>query len=293
MPHRPLILATLASALVLIVPMPVGLAQSGAVARGTVAKNQALAPHRAVYEMTLDERKAGGSVTDVTGRMVFEITGSVCEGYTQNMRFVMQTTNRDGQANISDMRSSSWEDGAGGKYRFTTSNYRDQEQTEATTGTAERARGPDGVKVELTKPAKSELKIGADVLFPVQHSKRLIEVAVAGQRALEADVYDGSDKGEKVYSTVAIIGRAITAKPAGVIDKVANAERLDAMVSWPVTISYYDSAKGKEDALPVYEIGFRYYLNGVSESLTIDYGDFALKGALRQIDFYDASKCDK
>ena len=157
-----------------------------------------LAPHRAIYEMKLGDTRSGSGVTDLSGRMVFEISGSACEGYTQNMRFVMETTNRDGASSTTDMRSSSWEDGAAGRYRFTVSNYRDQEQTDSTAGNALRSPvagekpadkpaadkssaatasgGPGEVKVELTKPAPTQLKLPGKVVFPVQHSMMLIGV---------------------------------------------------------------------------------------------------------------------
>ena len=99
----------------------------------------ALAPHRAVYEMTLVEARGGAGVTQVTGRMVYELTGSACEGYTQNMRFVTNMTNQDGAAVISDLRSSSWEDASGKRFRFNSSQFRDDKATEATAGDATRA----------------------------------------------------------------------------------------------------------------------------------------------------------
>ena len=282
-----------------------------------------LAPHRAIYEMKLGDARSGSGVTDLSGRMVFEISGSACEGYTQNMRFVMETTNRDGVSSTTDMRSSSWEDGAAGRYRFTVSNYRDQEQTDATAGNALRsgpgsssaapaapagaagktggtASAPTGatakpageVKVELTKPKAGEVNLPGKVVFPVQHSMMLIDAAQAGTSLLEADLYDGSEKGEKVYATAAVIGKAVKTAPASITDKVKNSERLGGLSSWPVSISYFDKAKEKEDSLPVYEIAFRYYANGVSENLVIDYGDFSIKGALKEIEFYEAPKCD-
>lgn len=279
-----------------------------------------LAPHRAIYEMKLGDSRSGSGVTDLSGRMVFEISGSSCEGYTQNMRFVMETTSRDGASSTTDMRSSSWEDGAAGRYRFTVSNYRDQEQTDSTAGNAlrsgaasdkvpadkaaeklgeklgekpgDKAAAAGDVQVELTKPAATKLKLPPKVVFPVQHSKMLIDAAKANQSLLEADLYDGSDKGEKVYATAAVIGKAIKIAPASITDKVKNAEKLADLSSWPVAISYFDKAKEKEDSLPVYEIAFRYYANGVSENLKIDYGDFTINGALKEIEFYDTPKCD-
>ena len=291
-----------------------------------------LAPHRAIYEMKLGDARSGSGVTDLTGRMVFEISGSACEGYTQNMRFVMETTNRDGVSSTTDMRSSSWEDGAAGRYRFTVSNYRDQEQTDSTAGNALRSAPPgakisgdrsagekaigdksagdksagdktagdkapekaggDEVKVELTKPASAQLKLPGKIVFPVQHSMMLIDAAQANKSLIEADLYDGSDKGEKVYATAAVIGKAVKVPPASITAKVKNADKLGGLQSWPVSISYFDKAKEKEDSLPVYEIAFRYYANGVSENLMIDYGDFSISGALKEIEFYDTPKCE-
>src|SRR5262245_47758480 len=98
-----------------------------------------LAPHRAVYEMTLAEARGGAGVTQVTGRMVYELTGSACEGYTQNMRFVTSMSNQSGTASVSDLRSSSWEDASGKKFRFSSSQFRDEKPTEATAGEATRA----------------------------------------------------------------------------------------------------------------------------------------------------------
>ena len=242
------------------------------------------------------------------------ITGSACEGYTQNMRFVMETSNRDGASSTTDMRSSSWEDGAAARYRFTVSNYRDQEQTDATSGNALRSggsasaaspgkaadkstdKGAGGgageVKVELTKPQATTLNLPGKVVFPVQHSRMLIDAATAGQSLLEADLYDGSEKGEKVYATTAVLGKAIKAEPVSIAAKVKNAEKLTGLSSWPVSISYFDKSKEKEDSLPVYEIAFRYFANGVSENLVIDYGDFSIHGALKEIEFYDMPKCE-
>lgn len=283
----------------------------GALAAGEGAASLAnvkLAPHRAIYEMKLGDARSGSGVTDLTGRMVFEISGSSCEGYTQNMRFVMETTSRDGTSSTTDMRSSSWEDGAAGRYRFTVSNYRDQEPTDSTAGNALRSGAAEGgksvgekaadkggageVKVELTKPAPTQLKLPGKIVFPVQHSMMLIDAAQASKKLLEADLYDGSDKGEKVYATAAVIGKKVAAPPASVTAKVKNADKLTGIASWPMSISYFDKTKDKEDSLPVYEIAFRYYANGVSENLMIDYGDFSINGALKEIEFYDAPKCD-
>jgi hypothetical protein len=56
-----------------------------------------LVPHRAIYEMTLDEARSASGITGIDGRMVFEFTGSPCDGYSLNMRMVTQMTDSQGQ----------------------------------------------------------------------------------------------------------------------------------------------------------------------------------------------------
>ena len=139
--------------------------------------------------------------------MVYELTGSACEGYTQNMRFVTAMTNQSGSATVSDLRSSSWEDASAKRFRFSSSQFRDDKPTEATAGDATRAPTGSDVKVELTKPAKKDLSLRMGVYFPIQHSIALLEAARAGKTMFRANLFDGSEKGEKVYDTVSAIGR--------------------------------------------------------------------------------------
>ena len=271
-------------------PLALVFAASAIAAEAPVASVK-LAPHRAIYEMRLGEVRQGTAITEVTGRMVFEITGSECEGYTQNMRFVMQMANRDGSATLTDMRSSSWEDALARRYRFNVSNYKDQELEDSTNGTAVMEEGNDGIKVDLQKPRQAEVKLSGKIAFPVLHSRMLIAAAREGKDSIEADVYDGSDKGEKVYSTTALIGKA--RKGLGnESSNVKNGAKLKDTISWPMTISYFDKGKDRTDALPVYEISFLFLENGVSDNLVIDYGEFSIKGSLAEIELYEPTKCE-
>jgi hypothetical protein len=251
-----------------------------------------MAPHRAVYDMSLVKARGGTGVSAVSGRMVYELTGSACEGYTQNMRFVTQMSNERGGNILSDLRSSSWEDGSGKRFRFNSSQFRDEKPTEVTAGDAARTSTNDDVKVELTKPGKKGLSLSARVYFPIQHSIALIEAAKAGKGLFRADLYDGSEKGEKVYDTVSFIGRR---RPPGDNRKLAavkNAEQLDTVAAWPVAIAYFEPGSDKSDSVPVYELTFLFFENGVSRQLYIDYGEFSIRGQLKEIVFHAPSKCE-
>lgn len=256
------------------------------------AETVSFAPHRAVYEITLQRAAAGSGVNDMTGRMVYELTGSACEGFTQNMRFVTRSSNSEGSDTVNDLRTSSWEEMSGKRLRFSSTQYTNDTVAEWSQGDATRPKGNAATKVDLVKPQKKSVSLPGGVYFPMQHAKALIEAARHGDRFLSANLYDGSEKGEKYYTTTAVIGKRIEPGPAANLAAVKNAERLATLASWPMAISYFDTDKDKQDTPPVYELSFRYYENGVTGELKIDYGEFALKGDLKEFELLPASKCD-
>jgi len=252
-----------------------------------------LAPHRAIYDLTLASTRGAAGVTSVAGRMVYDLVGSACEGYTQNMRFVTRMTHQSGSTINTDLRSSTWEDGVGKRFRFDSSQFRDEKAIEATAGDAARLGASEDIKVELTKPEKKKLSLPARVYFPVQHTIALIQAAQTSKLSFRADLYDGSEKGEKVYDTVAALGRVQPPGGNRSLPELANAEKLNALRAWPVSIAYFEPRTTPQDALPIYEISFLMFENGVSRKLHIDYSEFALRGELTSIAFHEPSKCER
>ena len=90
-----------------------------------------------------------------------------------------------------------------------------------------------------------------------------------------------------MFSTLTVIGRAAKGKSADadVSDQLAGIRR------WPVTISYFDEAAG--DQPPEYTLSFDLYENGVSGTLKLDYGAFALSAKLAKIEWLPAATCAK
>jgi hypothetical protein len=260
-------------------------------ARALAAKaTSKLVPHRAIYEMTLDGARSASGITGIDGRMVFEFTGSPCDGYSLNMRMVTQMTDTQGQTNLTDLRSSTWEQGDGKKFRFQSAQYLNDKLGDVTMGRAVRADPSETVKVNLSQPSRAELDLSGQVFFPTEHSIALIEKAVSGQSLFQARIYDGSEKGRKVYETTAFIGTEI--KPGtddAKLEAPAKEKKLGELPSWPVSIGYFEPKDG--DLTPSYQIDFRLYENGVSRELLIDYGDFSIQGTLTSLEYLQAKDC--
>lgn len=267
------------------------LAQPLAAQDNSRPRGATMVPHRAVYEISLAEARGAAGVTDLSGRMVYELTGSACQGWTQNMRFVTTMTNQEGASSVTDMRSSSWEDALSKAFRFNSSQYKDTKLEESTDGDAARSDPAGEAKVEISKPAKKAINLKGNTFFPVQHSMALLTAAEKGDQLFIADLYDGSEKGEKVFTTASFIGKPKGPGYNASLSTVVNGETLNKLRSWPISISYFEEGAAKKDAIPSYELAFLYFENGVSRRLFIDYGEFSVRGVLKKVEFLEAGKC--
>lgn len=256
-----------------------------------VARAVGLVPHRAVYDMVLGEVRSGGGVSSLSGRMVFEITGSQCNGYSQEWRYVTRAIDGEGTVSINDQRSSSWEDGEGRQLKFESTNFRDKKLISRVAGRAERSADKTRIKVSLTEPKKRVVTLNTVAMFPIQHSVATIEAAQAGKRLFATEFYDGSENGDKIYNVSTLIGKAMPAAFNAKLAKVPSVQKLDKVPAWPVAVSYFDRESGKGDQVPTYEVGFVFFQNGVSRRLVLDHGGFTIKGELKKIEFLETQPC--
>ncbi len=277
--------ATLLAGAVLVAALPAAAATAPV---STVAAG--LQPHRAVYDMTLGESGDSGSVAAVSGRIVTEFTGSACEGFTTNFRFVSRIDDQEGGSRLTDLRTTSYEDAVGETFQFVTQSFVDQKLSEESKGVA--TRDGDGVVVDLTKPTNAQETFPSGPLFPTQHLVRVIETAEAGGLILQADLYDGSEKGQKVFATTAVIGKAEAGADEAEGDDAKAVETLGAGARWPVRLSYFETGGSRAEQTPMYELSFLVYANGVTRKLELDYGDFTILGKLTSIEYLDQKPCE-
>jgi hypothetical protein len=248
------------------------------------------AAHRAIYELKLAQARGKNGSMAARGRILYDFSGSKCDGYQLEFRLVSEIDNGEGKVRLSDLRSNTWEDGAGKSYRFNSQNYLDQNLADSVDGRAE--RGADGgITVTLTKPKAKTFDLDATIVFPTQHIRKIIDAANAGKTILELPVYDGSEGGEKIFNTLTVIGREIAAGERPPTDAASGNPELMAMKRWPVTVSYFDRVGKSGEQVPVYSISFELYENGISRALLLDYNDFAISGELKTLDIKDTKPC--
>jgi hypothetical protein len=268
------------------------LAAAGTASAQGAAGSVKLAPHIAIYDLKLTSSRGKRALESVRGRIVYDFSGSSCDGYALKFRQVTELDSGEGKVALSDLRTSTWEEGGGKSFRFTSENYMDDQKISQVDGQAD--RGKSDVAVKINKPEAKNFDAGP-VVFPTEHMRQLIEAAHAGKNLLEVAVYDGSESGEKIYQSLSVIGRRIAPdkKPE---DAAADKDVLAGLERWPVTISYFDKvAKQTDDQpgeqTPIYSISFEMYENGISRALKLDYGDFVIDGKMSSLEVLPAHAC--
>ncbi len=243
---------------------------------------EALQPHRAVYDLTLAPGTGGSAVSGISGRMVYEFSGSACDGYTVKFRYVTQF-DTENASQLIDEQSETFEAADGSTFRFDTRSYIDDNLDRETVGSAAPREG--GIAVEVEKPEPKSVELG-QAMFPTQHLVDLIERAGRGETFYEEQIFDGSDGGEKVMTTTVVIG-----KPTDVAGD--DPEREVVLPAgegryWPVDMAYFDlsDAEAGGEEMPSYHISFKLHESGLTRGLTMDYGEFAIAGRLVDLEIF-------
>lgn len=243
-----------------------------------------LVSHRAVYDISLARQDSRSYRIGASGLLSLEFHNT-CDGYALNQRFYVETTTEDGQVET-DMILGSFESRDGRNFRFRLRERVNGEDEEDLVGRAAMSPRDTGGKVVFDAPNDTDLVLPPGTVFPTEHTIRLIAAAQAGENWLQADVYDGSSA--ETHSEVGgFIGRGLApveALPGNQVSSVLKGQR-----SWRVRLGYFQSAK--KQSTPDYEIAFRLFENGVSDEIIFDYGEYAIRATLRNLEILPREGC--
>ena len=258
---------------------------AGTAAPAIAPAPDAIVPHRAVYDIALARSDEGSGVSSATGRMVFEIKGSACEGYRMRQRMVVNIGDEEGNIGLLDFRISTFESGSGDRYSFDARTTMNEELVEAVEGEARRSGS--SIEVKLKQPTTKTVKLDSDTLFPSQHLQTILAAAAADRDFVAVEIYEGAGTGEASDSASASIGDALLTGGEGLLRRGVR--------HWPISVGYFNDAGAREDEfgeeLPSYQMHFTLYENGVTNDLLMDYGDYALSGSLQEIQPLEVSSC--
>ncbi len=244
-----------------------------------------IAPHRALYSLTLGSAKASSGVVGASGAMVYE-WGETCDGWTvqQRFRLRLQYAEQDGVDVSSNLVT--WEAKDGLRYRFNERRLRNGEPDEEIRGEAKLDGPGKGGTAEFTRPSSTTMTLAPGVLFPTAHTILLIDRAQAGEQFVSRQVFDGATV-ENASQITAVIGPPL--KPGADKGEKAPDTPLLKRPSWRVRLAFFpaDSKSGEPD----YELGMRLLDNGVSEDMSLDYSDYVIRAKLDEIEALPRPSC--
>ncbi|MFT8675651.1 MAG: DUF1849 family protein [Acetobacter sp.] len=240
--------------------------------RNTVAPPDVhVASQHAVYELGLVE-SAGRQTLSATGSMNYVIQ-QTCTGWTTRQRLDIESVTKAHGPERMVAEYTAQESADGRHLMFVTQEIHDGVLAQTVSGQA--SLNPDGSgRVTYDRPLAKSLSLPAGTLFPIAHMRAIILAARNGRTELATPLFDGTlpDGPEDTYAT--LLGWAIP--PANDILPALNG-----LAATRVHIAFFDRAA--QSMTPTYEIGMRYFANGVSDRLDMDFGDYRMKGALKKL----------
>lgn len=228
-----------------------------------------LVPHNAHYAVKLLSARSGSNVERVVGDMVIQWERD-CSGWTMNHRTVFDIAYSTGSDARVTMEAATWEAARGDRYTFNVRTLFGDKVTGRVEGYARRGAG--GAQAVFTEPEPKVMPLPADVLFPTQHTRRVLAAATSAPMILPIQVFDGFTENGALLVNAAISH----ASPGGPAAKAAFPP-LAGRQSWIVQLAFF---AGNDEAEPESEIGMRLYDNGISEWLDMDFGDFRVRADL-------------
>ncbi|KAA2215310.1 DUF1849 family protein [Pseudoroseomonas oryzae] len=234
--------------------------------------------HRAAYKLNLDRVRQGGEVIGAEGAMLFEVLDA-CDGWTTRQRLQLTVADRAGSLVETASDYSTWESKDGKRLRFTLTQTAQGAVTQRISGEAElKGEGQDGV-VRYEAPAQAQVALQPGTLLPMAHTIRSLEMARTGKRLLVSPLFDGTSEDGAQDSTTVLSGWT-EPRPEARFPLLAN------QGSARMRIAFFNqgAAGSAGAAAPEYEVGLRYYANGVADEMNMDFGDFAVNAVLQSLD---------
>jgi hypothetical protein len=227
-----------------------------------------LLAHRALYKLTLGSAKSG-DVIAAQGTMGYEVTDA-CDGWAVRQRLRMTITNADGQDIVMSSDYATWEAKDGLKFRYHVRQMTDEAVTSQTDGEASLTKTGGAGEARYNSPHNTTATLPAGTLFPMMHTSAIIAAARDKKRFLSLPLFDGTDETGVEDSFIIILNWNPPAANKWPV--------LAALPSTRVRISFFDHQPSA--VTPSYEVGMRYWENGVADDMQMDFGDFVMNAKL-------------
>ena len=255
-----------------------------------VLSGSQLQPHRAIYDLSLESSEAISGISGMSGKIEYEFAGSECDGFTSNVKFLIDVLYDSGNTVKMDLSSSTYENLIENNFQFAHKSSMGSLVVEDVRGLATREQ--ENLTVDVQHPTQEQVKIEYNALFPTEHIIMTIDQARADSQFFVIDTFDGAEDGKKVYYTTTFIGKEYGSNQLEQGIGTGELEKLDGKVFWPVSFSYFDKDEEQQsDQTPIHELVGNLYENGVHGDLKFKYPEYSLKGELVELEYLADPGC--
>jgi len=253
---------------------------------GTVAgpARADLAPHKAIYSLTLGKADPAGRFVGVEGAVQTTVERT-CDAWIADEQVRMRIDTKVGGHIEQDLSYAGWESLDGRNYRFfarTRINDRDTRYK----GSALAGDGPG--EARFTQPKKMTKTLPPGTRFYVGQILWILEQARAGATRVEATVFDGTDE-EGPQRAIAFIVPLAGGAADGIGVAKPGLGPMTERPGWKVRIAFYP--ENGRAAAPEYEVEAVVLDNGVATRLEMIFPDFTAVQTLMKVEALAPPKC--
>lgn len=231
-----------------------------------------LAPHKAIYPLTLKKVDTASKIVAATGAIYYEMADG-CRDWRTRYILILRLTRENRTEVETRTEFESTESKSGRSFSFESKTLTNGRLSASREGKATLAGPGQGGTAVYRLPNQTTVPLPAGVLLPNRHSIEMIRKARAGETIFWAQIFDGSDDGKASGVNTLILGKAAPNR---------RASPLFATPGWRFRLSYFDLKRGEQK--PTYKMLSIIRDNGVTETVELDYDDFVLEGHAKHIE---------
>jgi hypothetical protein len=249
---------------------------SADIGRAEDSSGPSLLAHKATYVLSIAPDGNSGQVTNADGIMTFEMK-DVCDGWATDLKFKFVMATDGGDRRDMEISQVAWESKDGLTYRYNIKNGAGGETLQQFRGEArlDSIGGKGSVTSDL--PSRAEASLPEGTMFPLAHTRLVLEKAAAEENVVSAEYFDGNASLETMMMS-ALIGAGEKDWP-GLQKKFPE---LEGRVSYPVGLARYSGQTS--DSEPESEQVQRLYDNGVVSNFSIALGALKLRAVLSALE---------
>ena len=238
-----------------------------------------LLSHNAIYNLNIKKISRNSSFEGGQGRSVFKIK-RVCNGWNVNEDFILNYDLADQRNAKSFSSHKTFESTNGAQHSFEYKAKSDFNGENNHEGYVQKIENK--IIGSLISDKTKELSFNKDVLFPLEHLKRLINIAENKGIFFTSKVFFGSEEKEFIKTVSAFISKKRSSK-------IINNSYLSNKMIWPIKLAFYRNET--KESKPEYEISIELDEVGIVHSYEVNYGDFIVQANLQKFKKIEITSC--